>query len=143
MPDAVEPHHPIHQGREVIKGVSLVVRRGEILGIAGLMGAGRTEFAMSLFGGAWGRNISGRVRLHGRDINVSSVAHAVEAGLAYVTEDRKALGLVMGEEVRRNITLANLGAVATRGVIDNGREYGVAGLEEYLETKTVLGYETA
>jgi putative multiple sugar transport system ATP-binding protein len=124
-------HHPIHQDREVIKGVSLVVRRGEILGIAGLMGAGRTEFAMSLFGGSWGRNIRGRVRLHGRDINVSSVAHAVEAGLAYVTEDRKALGLVMGEEVRRNVTLANLGAVATRGVIDNGREYAVAG--EYRE----------
>jgi putative multiple sugar transport system ATP-binding protein len=124
-------HHPIHREREVIKGVSLVVRRGEILGIAGLMGAGRTEFAMSLFGGAWGRNISGRVRLHGRDIDVSSVAHAVEAGLAYVTEDRKALGLVLGEEVRRNVTLANLEAVATRGVIDNGREYGVAG--EYRE----------
>jgi len=120
-------HHPIHREREVIKGVSLVVRRGEILGIAGLMGAGRTEFAMSLFGGTWGKNIRGRVRLHGRDIDVGTVAHAVEAGLAYVTEDRKALGLVMGEEVRRNITLANLGAVATRGVIDNGREYGVAG----------------
>jgi putative multiple sugar transport system ATP-binding protein len=124
-------HHPIHQEREVIKGVSLVVRRGEILGIAGLMGAGRTEFAMSLFGGSWGRNIRGRVRLHGREINVTSVAHAVGAGLAYVTEDRKALGLVMGEEVRRNVTLANLGAVATRGVIDNGREYAVAG--EYRE----------
>jgi putative multiple sugar transport system ATP-binding protein len=120
-------HHPIHHEREVIKGVSLAVRRGEIFGIAGLMGAGRTEFAMSLFGGAWGRGISGRVRLHGREIDVSSVARAVDAGLAYVTEDRKALGLVLGGEVRRNVTLANLPAVATAGVIDDGREYAVAG----------------
>ena len=120
-------YHPIHHDREVIKGVSLAVRRGEIFGIAGLMGAGRTEFAMSLFGHAWGRGVSGRVRLHGRDINVSSVARAVEAGLAYVTEDRKALGLVLGSEVRRNVTLANLPAVATAGVIDDGREYAVAG----------------
>ncbi len=120
-------HHPIHREREVIKGVSLAVRRGEIFGIAGLMGAGRTEFAMSLFGGAWGRGISGRVRLQGREIDVSSVARAVEAGLAYVTEDRKALGLVLGGEVRRNVTLANLPAVASVGVIDDGREYAVAG----------------
>ncbi len=120
-------HHPIHREREVIKGVSLAVRRGEILGIAGLMGAGRTEFAMSLFGRAWGRGVSGRVRLHGREIDVSSVARAVAAGLAYVTEDRKALGLVLGAELRRNVTLANLPAVASVGVIDDGREYAVAG----------------
>jgi putative multiple sugar transport system ATP-binding protein len=120
-------HHPIHQDREVIKGVSLNVRRGEILGMAGLMGAGRTEFAMSLFGRSWGRGISGRVRLHGREIDVSSVTHAVDAGLAYVTEDRKALGLVLGDQVKRNVSLANLKAVATAGIIDEGREYAVAG----------------
>ncbi|MEO8005996.1 MAG: multiple monosaccharide ABC transporter ATP-binding protein [Betaproteobacteria bacterium] len=120
-------HHPIHQEREVIKGVSLNVRRGEILGMAGLMGAGRTEFAMSLFGRSWGRGISGRVRLHGRDIDVSSVTRAVDAGLAYVTEDRKALGLVLGDQVKRNVSLANLKAVATAGIIDEGREYAVAG----------------
>jgi putative multiple sugar transport system ATP-binding protein len=120
-------HHPIHQDREVIKGVSLNVRRGEILGMAGLMGAGRTEFAMSLFGRSWGRGIRGRVRLHGREIDVSSVTHAVDAGLAYVTEDRKALGLVLGDQVKRNVSLANLKAVATAGIIDEGREYAVAG----------------
>ena len=119
--------HPIHNEREVIKGVSLNVRRGEILGMAGLMGAGRTEFAMSLFGGSWGRSISGRVRLHGREIDVSSVTRAVDAGLAYVTEDRKALGLVLGDQVKRNVSLANLNAVATAGIIDEGREYAVAG----------------
>jgi putative multiple sugar transport system ATP-binding protein len=119
-------HHPIHREREVIKGVSLSVRRGEILGMAGLMGAGRTEFAMSLFGRSWGRGISGRVRLHGREIDVSSVTHAVDAGLAYVTEDRKALGLVLGDQVKRNVSLANLKAVATAGIIDEGREYAVA-----------------
>jgi putative multiple sugar transport system ATP-binding protein len=112
--------HPVHPEREVIQGVSLAVRRGEIFGIAGLMGAGRTEFAMSVFGRAWGVGISGRVRLGGREIDVSSVERAVDAGLAYVTEDRKALGLVLGDEIRRNVTLANLSAVASGGVIDDG-----------------------
>jgi putative multiple sugar transport system ATP-binding protein len=118
--------HPVHPEREVIQGVSLAVRRGEIFGIAGLMGAGRTEFAMSVFGRAWGVGISGRVRLGGREIDVSSVERAVDAGLAYVTEDRKALGLVLGDEIRRNVTLANLSAVASGGVIDDGHEYAVA-----------------
>jgi putative multiple sugar transport system ATP-binding protein len=124
-------HHPIHLDREVIKGVSLQVRRGEILGIAGLMGAGRTEFAMSLFGHSWGRGIRGKVRLAGREVDVSTVERAVHAGLAYVTEDRKGLGLVLGEEIRRNVTLANLEAVSAHGIIDGGREYAVAG--EYRE----------
>src|SRR6266581_8256812 len=82
-------HHPLHPERQAIKNVAFHVRRGEVVGIAGLMGAGRTEFAMSLFGGAWGYNISGRVWLEGREVNMSSVAAAIGAGLAYVTEDRK------------------------------------------------------
>ena len=73
------------------------VRRGEVVGIAGLMGAGRTEFAMSLFGRAWGADISGRVWLDGREVDLSSVAAAIDAGLAYVTEDRKQLGLILAE----------------------------------------------
>src|SRR5881394_1596909 len=79
-------HHPLHRERRVIKGVDFEVRRGEVVGIAGLMGAGRTEFAMSLFGHAWGYNISGRVWLDGREVYLSSVAAAIGAGLAYVTE---------------------------------------------------------
>src|SRR6201989_1636714 len=86
-------YHPLHPERQVIKNVAFHVRRGEVGGLAGLMGAGRTEFAMSLFGRAWGTNISGRIRLDGETVELSNVASAIDAGLAYVTEDRKQLGL--------------------------------------------------
>ncbi|WP_066257336.1 multiple monosaccharide ABC transporter ATP-binding protein [Hydrogenophaga flava] len=119
-------HHPQHVDREFIKGVNLQVRRGEIVGIAGLMGAGRTEFAMSVFGRAWGQRISGEVRLHGKPIDVSTVGKAVAHGLAYVTEDRKGNGLVLAEDIQFNTSLARLEAVSRAGVIDDGREYSVA-----------------
>lgn len=119
-------HHPQHADREVIKGVNLHVKRGEIVGIAGLMGAGRTEFAMSVFGRAWGQRISGEVRLHGKPIDVSTVGKAVAHGLAYVTEDRKGNGLVLAEDIQFNTSLARLEAVSRAGVIDDGREYSVA-----------------
>jgi putative multiple sugar transport system ATP-binding protein len=112
-------HHPLHTEREVIKKVSFHVRRGEVVGIAGLMGAGRTEFAMSLFGKAWGTNISGRVRLDGRAVDLASVPAAIAAGLAYVTEDRKQLGLILADDVRKNITLASLKQVSSKFVIDD------------------------
>ncbi|MCC8936642.1 sugar ABC transporter ATP-binding protein [Bradyrhizobium sp. Arg68] len=112
-------HHPLHTTRQVIKNVDFTVRRGEVVGIAGLMGAGRTEFAMSLFGRAWGYNISGKVRLDGREVVLSSVPAAIDAGLAYVTEDRKQLGLILADDVRKNVTLASLRQVAGRGVIDD------------------------
>jgi putative multiple sugar transport system ATP-binding protein len=119
-------HHPEHADRLVIKGVSLHAKRGEIVGIAGLMGAGRTELAMSVFGRSYGRRISGQVRLHGRDVDVSTIEKAVAHGLAYVTEDRKGYGLVLNDDIQRNITLANLGGVSTATVIDEGREFKVA-----------------
>ena len=81
--------HPQHAGREVIKGVDLHVDRGEIVGVAGLMGAGRTEFAMSIFGHAYGRNITGQAFMNGQEVDISSIRKAVAAGIAYVTEDRK------------------------------------------------------
>jgi len=112
-------HHPLHPERQVIKNVDFNVRRGEVVGIAGLMGAGRTEFAMSLFGRAWGYNISGRARLDGRDADLSSVPVAIDAGLAYVTEDRKQLGLILADDVRKNVTLASQRQVAPRWVIDD------------------------
>ncbi|HXT06318.1 MAG TPA: multiple monosaccharide ABC transporter ATP-binding protein [Roseiarcus sp.] len=118
--------HPQHSGREVIKGVSLHVRRGEVIGIAGLMGAGRTELAMSVFGRAYGRNIRGTATLEGRKLDLSTIEKAIAQGLAYVTEDRKVLGLVLTEEVRTNITLANLEGVSQQGVIDEAREVAVA-----------------
>ncbi|MEN3288995.1 MAG: putative multiple sugar transport system ATP-binding protein [Bradyrhizobium sp.] len=124
-------YHPLHTDRQVIKNVDFQVRRGEIVGIAGLMGAGRTEFAMSLFGRAWGTRISGRVQLEGRDVNLSSVPAAIDAGLAYVTEDRKQLGLILGDDIRKNITLASLSQVAPKGVID-----------DFAELKAASGYRT-
>ena len=119
-------YHPQHSERQVVKNVSMQVRAGEIVGISGLMGAGRTEFAMSIFGRSWGRNISGKVRLHGKDVDVSDVHRAIKAGLAYVTEDRKHLGLILGEDIRKNISLAHLGGVSSRGVIDDIDEMKVA-----------------
>ena len=119
-------HHPLHPDRAFIKGVNLHVRRGEIVGIAGLMGAGRTELAMSIFGRSWGQRISGQVLLQGREIDVSTVEKAVGHGLAYVTEDRKGNGLVLNEDIQFNVSLANLGGVSRAAVIDSGREYQVA-----------------
>ncbi|MBS9477151.1 sugar ABC transporter ATP-binding protein [Ancylobacter sp. VKM B-3255] len=120
-------YHPLHGDRQVIKNVDFEVRRGEIVGIAGLMGAGRTEFAMSVFGRSWGQKISGRAELEGREVDLSSVRRAIDAGLAYVTEDRKHLGLLLAEDIRKNVTLANLPAVASARVIDEMKELRVAG----------------
>ncbi len=118
--------HEQHADRKFIKGVNFHVRAGEILGIAGLMGAGRTELAMSIFGRTYGRNISGKVLLRGQEVDVSTVEKAVRHGIAYVTEDRKGYGLVLENEIKHNISLANLPGVSKRGVIDDGREYSVA-----------------
>ncbi|UPK39051.1 sugar ABC transporter ATP-binding protein [Bradyrhizobium sp. 186] len=119
-------YHPIHSERQVIKNVDFSVKRGEVVGIAGLMGAGRTEFAMSLFGRSWGANVSGSIRLEGNEIVLPNVAAAIDAGLAYVTEDRKQLGLILADDVRKNITLASLDQVAPRRVIDDIAELKVA-----------------
>ncbi|MEO8056828.1 MAG: multiple monosaccharide ABC transporter ATP-binding protein [Burkholderiales bacterium] len=119
-------HHPEHADRLVVKGVNLHARRGEIVGIAGLMGAGRTEFAMSVFGRSYGRRISGEVRMGGQAVDVSTIGKAIAAGIAYVTEDRKGLGLVLDDNIQRNITLAHLAGVSSAGVIDDGREFRVA-----------------
>jgi putative multiple sugar transport system ATP-binding protein len=119
-------YHPIHPERQVIKNVDFSVKRGEVVGIAGLMGAGRTEFAMSLFGRSWGTTISGRIRLEGHEIVLPNVAAAIDAGLAYVTEDRKQLGLILADDVRKNITLASLDQVAPNRVIDDIAELKVA-----------------
>ncbi len=129
--------HPLHADRQVIKGGNLRVAAGEVVGIAGLMGSGRTEFAMSLFGRSYGRNISGTVRLAGEPVDVSTVRRAVDNGIAYVTEDRKALGLVLDEDVRRNSTLTNLAGVSKNGVIDDTAERAAA--EEY---RRALGIRT-
>jgi putative multiple sugar transport system ATP-binding protein len=119
-------YHPIHTSVQVVKGIDLHIRRGEVVGIAGLMGAGRTEFAMSLFGRSYGQNISGRALLHGKPVDVSTVERAVSNGIAYATEDRKTYGLVLDEDIRKNVTLANLEGVSSNLVIDDIRELAVA-----------------
>jgi len=119
-------HHPEHTDRLMIKGVALHARRGEIVGIAGLMGAGRTELAMSVFGRSYGRKISGQVLVRGREVDVGTIEKAVAHGIAYVTEDRKGYGLVLNDDIQHNISLANLDGVSRAGVIDDGREYSVA-----------------
>ncbi len=119
-------YHPLHADRQVIRGIDLNVRRGEVVGIAGLMGAGRTEFAMSVFGRSYGRRITGEVFLHGKKLDVSSVGRAVEQGIAYVTEDRKTYGLNLIDHIKHNISLAHLDGVSNLGVIDDLRELDVA-----------------
>ncbi len=121
--------HPDQKSRQMIHNAAFHVRQGEIVGIAGLMGAGRTELAMSIFGQSYGRNITGRVEIAGKPADTSTVARAIDAGLAYVTEDRKVLGLVLEEPILRNISLANLKGISQRGILSHGREQQVA--EDY------------
>ncbi|SMG31978.1 multiple monosaccharide ABC transporter ATP-binding protein [Paracoccus sp. J56] len=117
---------PARDGRLLVKEASFELRRGEVLGIAGLMGAGRTELAMSIFGRSMGEFRSGSVALHGKPVDLSTVPAAIRAGLAYVTEDRKSLGLVLEDTIRRNIPLANLPGISRQGVVDRQREGAVA-----------------
>src|SRR5471030_2737404 len=117
--------HPEHADRAVIKGINFHAKKGEIIGIAGLMGAGRTELAMSIFGRSYGQKISGRVLKNGQEIDVSSIGKAIQHGIAYVTEDRKGLGLLLEEDIKKNISLANLPAVSKHLVIDEQREFGI------------------
>ncbi len=124
-------------GRYLLRDVNLQVRKGEIVGLAGLMGAGRTELALSLFGNAPGYRISGELWLKGRKRAFRHPREAIAAGLAYVSEDRKAKGLVLIQDVRQNITLANLQALAQNGVINRNAEIQVAeGYRKSLNIKT-------
>ncbi|MEU4694751.1 multiple monosaccharide ABC transporter ATP-binding protein [Actinoplanes sp. NPDC023714] len=115
-------HHPNDPSRVVVDAANLDVRAGEIVGIAGLMGAGRTELAMSIFGRSYGTNISGKVFLHGKEISVKTVDAAIEHGLAYATEDRKHFGLNLIEDIKRNTTSANLKRISKLGVVDGAQE---------------------
>lgn len=101
-------HDPLNEDRIVVDHVNLNVRKGEIVGLAGLMGAGRTELAMSIFGRAYGKKISGTLIKDGKEIVLHKVSQAIDNGIAYVTEDRKTAGLIMIQDIRKNITLANL-----------------------------------
>jgi putative multiple sugar transport system ATP-binding protein len=119
-------HSPTQPDRAVVSGANLTLRRGEIVGLAGLMGAGRTELAMSVFGRSYGTNISGRLVKDGRQIEVRSVQDAIRHRIAYVTEDRKRYGLNLIEDIKRNVSAARLGKLARRGWVDDNEEYKVA-----------------
>ena len=130
-------YHPIYSDKKVVDNVSFHVKKGEVVGFSGLMGAGRTELAMSLFGHSYGTGISGKMKINGKEVNLHSPRQAIDNGLAYVTEDRKGNGLILSNPISVNTTLANLKGVCTRGVIDHDKELAVA--EEYrkkLNTKT-------
>lgn len=119
-------YHPLHPDRKVVDNVSLYVRRGEVVGIAGLIGSGRTELAMSIFGRSYGRNISGKVYKYGQEIDVSTIQKAIHHGIAYATEDRKSYGLILIENIKDNITLSKLSNVSSKMVIDSNKEFMVA-----------------
>ncbi|MET8154675.1 multiple monosaccharide ABC transporter ATP-binding protein [Actinoplanes sp. NPDC049668] len=120
-------HSPTQHGRVVVRNANLSLRRGEIVGLAGLMGAGRTELAMSVFGRSYGTGISGRIFKDGREIHLRTVRDAIKNGIAYATEDRKRFGLNLIEDIKRNISAAALGKLAKRGLVDENEEYKVAG----------------
>lgn len=114
--------HPIHSDRQVIKDANFSIKRGEIIGIAGLMGAGRTELAKSIFGRSYGSRITGQVLKEGKPIKLNTVKQAIANGLAYVTEDRKGDGLVLIESINENISLASLNDIAKYTILDKNQE---------------------
>ncbi len=119
-------YHPIYDERKVVDNVSLNVKKGEVVGIAGLMGAGRTELAMSVFGRSYGKNITGKIKINGKEVHLHNVSAAIQHKLAYVTEDRKGNGLILSNSIKHNTTLANLRGVSNLGIIDADKEYVVA-----------------
>ena len=118
--------HPLTAERLVVKNSSFVVRRGEVVGFAGLMGAGRTELAMSLFGRSYGTFISGQVFKDGKEIQLRNVTEAINHGIGYVSEDRKALGLNLLDDIQDSIVSAKLSKIAKLSVIDKVEEHRVA-----------------
>ncbi|KHF41584.1 multiple monosaccharide ABC transporter ATP-binding protein [Halalkalibacter okhensis] len=122
-------YHPVQSDRQVVRDVNLTIRRGEIVGVAGLMGAGRTELAMSMFGKSYGKKTTGEMIKDGKKLELSDVNQAIEAGIAYVSEDRKEYGLILMDDIKQNITLANLKKITNKSVLDEYEEHVVA--EEY------------
>ena len=129
-------YHPIYTERKVVDNVSIKIHKGEVVGISGLMGAGRTELAKSVFGRSYGTNISGTLLLDGKEVHLKSSRDAIAHKLAYVTEDRKGDGLILSNPIRTNTSLANMVGVSNGIVIDKDKEYAVAvEYKEKLKTK--------
>lgn len=124
-------HSPDFTDKVIVDHVNFNVKKGEVIGIAGLMGAGRTELAMSLFGKSYGSNITGSIYKEGREIKINNVGDAIHHGIAYVTEDRKTQGLILIDSIRSNITLPSLHKISSRGVVNENKEVRVA--EDYVK----------
>lgn len=130
-------YHPLYSDRKVVDNVSINLRKGEVVGIAGLIGAGRTELCKSIFGRAYGTRISGEVFLNGKHVNFKDIPKAINAGLAYVTEDRKGDGLIVTNSIKHNISLSRPEFISNHSVIDKDRETFVAE-----KLRTMLGIKT-
>lgn len=111
-------HNPELPDKKLIDNVSFKLRKGEILGIAGLMGAGRTELCMSIFG-AFGVNVSGELKLNGKKIKITGPRSAIKAGISYLSEDRKRYGLVLGMDVKNNITMSSLDKISRVSLVND------------------------
>ncbi len=119
-------HHPVYSDKKVVDNASINVRKGEIVGIAGLVGAGRSELAMSVFGKAYGVGISGSLEKYGKPVSYKNIKSAIVGGLAYVTEDRKGNGLVLSDNIKRNITITRPEIVSKNYVFDMDKETQIA-----------------
>ncbi len=118
--------------RMVVKDASFYVKKGEVVGLSGLMGAGRTELALSIFGNSLGYDLTGDTYLEGKLISISNPKDAIDSGISYVTEDRKGNGLILIQDVKKNITLANLKSLSKNFIIEDNKEIGIA--NRYRET---------
>ena len=114
--------HPVFDGIKVCDNINFNLRKGEVLGISGLMGAGRTELAMSIFGHSYGTNIHGQIFMNGKEVSFPNVKSAIRAGLAYVTEDRKGNGLILSESICKNTTAAKPEKISKHWVLDFDKE---------------------
>ena len=114
--------HPVFDGIKVCDHINFNLRKGEVLGISGLMGAGRTELAMSIFGHSYGTNIRGKIFMNGKEVSFPNVKSAIKAGLAYVTEDRKGNGLILSESICKNTTAAKPEKISKHWVLDFDKE---------------------
>ncbi len=124
-------YHPLYSERKVCDNVNFNVRKGEVVGISGLMGSGRTELAMSIFGKSYGAKISGELFINGQKVSLNSVKQAINAKLAYVTEDRKGDGLILSSPIYKNNSLARMEKISNHSIIDKDKELLVA--KEYKE----------
>jgi putative multiple sugar transport system ATP-binding protein len=127
--------HPQVPGRLVCKQSNFYVRRGEIVGFAGLMGAGRTELARSIFGRTYGTYLGGQILIDGREVIIPSVSAAIAHGIAYVPEDRKMLGLNLLDNVKDTVVSAGIKRISKRTVIDPDAEVRAA--EEYRKAMNI------